>query len=432
MNLQLIATIIGVVSVVGLPPLAGARGRAWTVPVWMFLALPCAACFAWSLGIFVAYGKSSPIGSQPAVGGFAALEALFAVCSLVVFDLIAVAVLLLVPPQRAWTRQSVSVGFVAAIVSSAWCLFLSSLEPKAVALTPYDTFTITVPDGFEGRVWIFEDKAAGVPPQWWLGSAYYTVPANGVLVTKDAGPMRGSKLHSTFRGVRVRNASGVTIPHLHRAHRTTSAPSYHSERFGKYIELVFGDAVPLRDLCEQANAHTFIASQVWWPNRPEVMFCPAECRVNGRDVTWHAVTANSNSFKFQASWSAADNPATRLEFQFSVPGPPQRRAKIVTLSVRNVGAEAVDGWSLEFYSHFMFSLNGKYSYYTEAVGTENRVPFVPLVPEPVARHTFFRVPGARPLQPGEQEAFQFELKRGLVDITPTLNWANSLSPTVAP
>jgi len=431
MNLRLIALVFGIVSLVGVVPLAGARGRAWTVPAWSFLALPCLICFAGSLPILLDFGFIERAADEPAVGGFAGLEAFLVVSALVIFDLIAVIVAFLVPPPRTWTWRSATGGFIAAVVSAAWCLFLGSLDPDAVALTPYDTFTITVPDGFEGRVWLFEDKAAGVPPRWWLGSAYYTVPENGVLVTKDAGPMRGSKLHSTFKGVRVRNASGVTIPHLHRAYRTTSAPSYHSERFGKYIELVFGDAVPLRDLCEQANAHTFLASQVWWPNRPEVMFCPTESRINATSAEWRFISADDSQANFEASWRATEKPAQMLKFQFSIARLPRRGTKVATLSVRNVGTQTVDGWSLEFFTHFVFRLNGKHDYYNGVISAEERVPFVPLIPEPIARHTFFRLPGARPLEPGDDEQFQFELGRGLIDISPTLDWANSLAPSNA-
>jgi hypothetical protein len=432
LNLKLIALVFGIVSLVGVFPLAGARGRAWTVPVWMFLAVPCLVCFAGSLGTLLNFGMIRRAGLQPAVGGFAALEAFLVVSALFVFALIALIVALLAPPPRAWTWRSAAGGFIAAIVSAAWCLFLGSLDADAVALTPYDTFTITVPDGFEGRVWLFEDKAAGVPPRWWLGSAYYAVPENGVLVTRDAGPMRGSKLHSTHRGVTVRDVSGMTLPHVHWAHRTTSVPSYSSERIGNYVELVFGDALPLRDLCEQANAGTFLASQLWWPNRPEVMFCPAKCRVNSTDVVWRCITTDDSQAVFDASWQAADNDAQRLYFRFTVARVPHRRAKVATMSVRNVGTETVDGWFLDFSTHFVFSLDGKYTYYNQVIGKEKQVPFVPLLPESVAHHAFFRVPGSRPLQRGEEEEFEFELARGLIDIEPTLDWANSLAPTRLP
>jgi len=430
-ELQLIALVFGIVSAVGVFPLAGARGQAWTVPAWTFLALPSLVCFAGSLPILLDFGLIERAAHQPAVGGFAGLEAFLAVSALVIFDLIAVIVALLAPPPRAWTWRSATGGFIAATVSAAWCLFLSTLDPDAIALTPYDTFTITIPDGFEGRAWLFEDKVNGVPPRWLFGSAHYTVPENGVLVTNDAGPMRGSKFAATFRGVRVSNASGMTIPHLHRAYRTTSQPTYHSRRHDKYIELVFGDALELTDLCEQANDHTFRASQLWWPNRQEVMFCPAESRVNRTDATWRCITADDREIRFEASWQAAGNVAQRLEFDFSVARLPHRRAKVATLSVRNVGEETVDGWSLDFSTHFVFALDGKHSYYSEVIGEEKRVPFVPLLPERVARHAFFRVPGSRPLQPGEEEEFEFELGRGLIDIEPTLEWANSLAPTPA-
>lgn len=432
MYLQLIALVFGIVSLVGVFPLAGARGRAWTVPVWMFLAVPCLVCFAGSLGTLLNFGMIRRAGLQPAVGGFAALEASLVVSALFVFALITLTVALLAPPPRAWTRRSATGGFIAASVSTAWCIFLGSLDADAVALTPYDTFTITVPVDFEGRVWLFEDKVNGVPPQWWLGSAYYTVPKNGVLVTKDIGPMRGGKLHSTHRGVTVRDVSGMTIPHVHWAHRTTSVPSYSSERIGNYVELVFGDALPLRNLCEQANAGTFLPGQLWWPNRPEVMFCPAKCRVNSTDVVWRCITADDSQAEFDASWQAADNAAQRLECRFSVARLPHRRAQVATLSVRNTGTEILDGWSLDFSTHFEFALNGRYTYYRESIGEEQRVPFVPLLPARVAHHAFSRVPGARPLRPGEEEKFEFELKRGLIDITPTLDWANSLAPTPRP
>lgn len=99
--------------------------------------------------------------------------------------------------------------------------------------------------------------------------------------------------------------------------------------------------------------------------------------------------------------------------------------------MRNIGTEAVDGWSLEFSTHFVFALEGRYSYYTETIGTEARVPFVPLLAARVARHAFFRLPGVNPLLPGTADEFQFELKGGLIEVTPTLDWANSLGPTAS-
>lgn len=430
-SLKVIAWVFGIVSLVGVFPLVGARGRPWTVPVWTFVTLPCLVCFAGSLPILLDFGLIERATHQPAVGGFAGLEAFIAVSALVIFDLIAALVALLAPPPRAWTWRSVTGGFIAAIVSAAWCLFLSSLDPDALARTPYDAFTITIPDGFEGRVYIFEDKVNGVPPRWLFGSAYYTVPENGVLLTNDAGPMRGSKFAAEFRGVRVCNASGMTIPHLHRAYRTTSQPTYHSRRHDKYIELVFGDALELTDLCEQANAKTFLSSQVWWPDRPEVMFRPAESCVNATHVEWRFISVDDSQANFEASWTATDKPTQRLEFQFSVARLPWRSAKVATLSVQNVGTETVDGWSLKFFTHFVFALNGKHAYYSGVISDEKRVPFVPLIPEPIARHTFFRLPGARPLEPGDDEQFQFELGRGLIDVHPTLDWANRLAPTDA-
>lgn len=431
-SLKVIAWVFGIVPLVGAFPLVVARGRPWTVPVWAFMALPCLVCFAGSLPILLDFGLIERASHQPAVGGFAGLEAFLAVGALVVCDLIAALVALLAPPPRAWTWRSATGGFIAAIVSAAWCLFLSSWDPNTIALTPYDAFTITIPDGFEGRVYIFEDKVNGVPPRWLFGSAHYTVPDNGVLVTNDAGPMRGSKFAATFRGIRVCNASGMTIPHLHRAYRTTSQPTYHSRRHDNYIELVFGDALELSDLCEQANNHTFLASQLWWPNRSDVMFCPAESRVNSTDVMWRCITADDSQAEFDASWQAADNAAQRLEVRFNVARLPHRRARVATLSVRNSGTEILDGWSLDFSTHFEFALDGRYTYYQESIGEEQRVPFVPLLPARVAHHAFSRVPGARPLRPGEEEKFEFELKRGLIDITPTLDWANSLAPTPRP
>jgi hypothetical protein len=129
---------------------------------------------------------------------------------------------------------------------------------------------------------------------------------------------------------------------------------------------------------------------------------------------------------------AADNDAQRLYFRFTVARVPHRRAKVATMSVRNVGTETVDGWFLDFSTHFVFWLDGKYTYYNQVIGKEKQVPFVPLLPESVAHHAFFRVPGSRPLQRGEEEEFEFELARGLIDIEPTLDWANSLAPTRLP
>jgi hypothetical protein len=141
LNLTVIAWVYGIVSVVGMFPLAGARGRAWTVPVWMFLALPCLVCFAGSLPTLFNVGYIERASRQPAVGGFAGMEAFLTVSALVVFDLIAVIVASLAPPPRAWTSRSATGGFIAAIVSAAWCLFLSSLDPDAVAWTRFDAVT---------------------------------------------------------------------------------------------------------------------------------------------------------------------------------------------------------------------------------------------------------------------------------------------------
>jgi hypothetical protein len=143
-DLRVIAWVFGIVSTVGLCPLAGARGRPWTVPVWAFVALPCLVCFAGSLPILLDFGLIERAARQPAVGGFAGLEAFLAVSALVIFDLIAVIVALLIPPPRAWTWRSATGGFFAAIVSAAWCLFLSTLDPDAVAPTSDDIVAITI------------------------------------------------------------------------------------------------------------------------------------------------------------------------------------------------------------------------------------------------------------------------------------------------
>ena len=79
LNLTVIAWVYGIVSVVGMFPLAGARGRAWTVPVWMFLALPCLVCFAGSLPTLFNVGYIERASRQPAVGGFAGMEAFLTV-----------------------------------------------------------------------------------------------------------------------------------------------------------------------------------------------------------------------------------------------------------------------------------------------------------------------------------------------------------------
>jgi hypothetical protein len=72
------------------------------------------------------------------------LEAFLVVSVVVIFDLIAVMVGLLVPPPRTWTWRSAIGGFMAAIVSAAHCLFLSTLDPDTVAPTSDDTATITI------------------------------------------------------------------------------------------------------------------------------------------------------------------------------------------------------------------------------------------------------------------------------------------------
>ena len=144
LNLTLISSVYGIVSVIGLIPLAGARGREWTVPVWTFLALPCLVCSAASLPALLGFGFIGHAAHQPAVGGFAGLEALVFVIGLVFFDIIAVIVALMAPPPQAWTSRSATGGFIAAVVSATWCLVMSTLDSDAVAWTSHDTGTILI------------------------------------------------------------------------------------------------------------------------------------------------------------------------------------------------------------------------------------------------------------------------------------------------
>jgi hypothetical protein len=424
----LIAAVFGLVSLLGPFALVPARGRPWTVPVWMFLAVPCLGCFAWSLGLLAAYFLSPPRQHVPVGGSLEGLEALLAVSGFVVFDLIAVMVAVLAPPPSAWTGRSAVGGLVAATVSAGWCLIVGSLHPASLTWAPSGALTVTVPDGFEGRAWIFEDPATGVPPRWLLGNASYTVPDNGVLVTSDAGPMGGSKFGSDFRGVTVRTAGGVTMIPGHWADRTASPPSYRSTRHTEYIELMFGNVAPLREsLVRLRDDMLSDCDYDWWPNNPAVMFRPAESRVNGTDVSWRTVDGESIGHAFETRWSALEDPARCLQLRFSVARPPQLRIGRATVRVLNVGTEVVDGWDLQFSAHFVFTRENRHPSYTEAICQEKRVPFVPLMPQPVARHTFFRLPGTRPLHPGEQDEIQIDLKRGLINVRPTLDWAKSLT-----
>lgn len=282
----LIAAVFGIVSLFGPFVLVPARGRPWTVSVWMFLAVPCLGCLAWSLGLLAAYFLSPPRQPVPVEGSLGGLEALLAVSGFIVFGLIAVMVVVLAPPPSAWTGHSAIGGLVAATISASWCLIVGSLNPASLTWAPWGALMVTVPDGFEGRAWIFEDPATGVPPRWLLGNASYTVPDNGVLVTSDAGPMGGSKFGSDFRGVTVRTAGGVTMPPGHWADRTASLPSYRSTRHGEYIELMFGNTDPLREsLVRLRDGMLWRSDYDWWPSNPAVMFRPSESRVNGTDVS---------------------------------------------------------------------------------------------------------------------------------------------------
>jgi hypothetical protein len=104
----------------------------------------------------------------------------------------------------------------------------------------------------------------------------------------------------------------------------------------------------------------------------------------------------------------------------------ERSSWKTTLGVRNPGTETVDGWRLSFLAPYTILMDGRFTYYIQSVGAEELVPFAPLLPQPAARHEFFRLPGSRPLAAGAAEEFGFPIRESLIAHQPTLEWARSL------
>jgi hypothetical protein len=468
-RLQLVASIFFWATLVGIGVLTLARGRRWTPPAWAFVAAPwplfavwLAALFSWRAALEApgpAVGRGAGLPPQGPFAGLAATAtAIAAVAMLVGF----VVLMLVAPPRRAWTRRGGMAAVAAAVLSWGWCLVLSRIDPETLPSTPYQAFTITVPDGFTGRAWVFEDKKSGTPPRWVLGSARYALPKNGVLVTRDIGPLRATPRVFWPRGVSMRTTAGARIPWVGGA-AVCDAHRWKQSRRGRY-EKPASDRPPMPQLCWSVElgrsfdnaggfeelligdpewmAGVFLEHDqrgvlrgtdvLWWNDRADRQLGPLESVVNGAAVEWQHVVSEDLRHAFATTWTPGDAAEEALRFELVVTRDrnPRERNCRMTVAVCNAGNETVDGWELAFSTLFAVRLDGSYTYYSQQVQSEERVPCTPFLPRPArrARHSFFRRHGTRPLGPGEKEEFQFDIVDDRFEPKPRLPWAQSLAP----
>lgn len=470
-RLELVAAIFFWAMLVGKGAVLFARGRRWTVPAWAFVAAPWPLLGGWTGMLLARRGElmaPGPVGGAlPPQGPFAGLPGLMTTVAALAMLLGMVVLVLVAPPRRAWTRRGGVAAAMAAMLSWGWCLVLTTIDPDTLAIWPYQVFTVTVPDGFSGRAWIFEDKTAGTPPRWWLGSARYILPPNGVLVTRDIGPMVATPHIFWPSGVTVQTSGGDRVPwadssDIRAAYRpkhtgNSRTAGHESDRSslpkvcwsidagrafagaGHCLELLIGDPEWIARqfvLAERGWTRRDI-DMLWWNDRVDRQPGPLDGLVNNAAVAWRHVIGTDVRHTYETTWTPSDAAHGPLRFQLIVtrevesPGrSPSAADCFMTLTVHNAGVTTVDGWESAFSTLYAVRNEDGYAAYTQTVEAEERVPCTPLLPRPAqrARHSVVRRPGARPLAPGDEEVFRFRIVDCFFDPAPTLTWARSLAP----
>ncbi len=441
-------------SIAGIVLLAVARHRVWTVPVWSFLVAPWCVV---PIGFINFVSLRADAMSRPGRGGggfpiqgpMSGLGGLVTFVAgtfwLIVLTGCLVTLWKLKPQKQCWTPKATYGAWMAAALSIAWGVMLWQIDDKTLPTTPYDTFVVVVPDKFLGRAWIFEDKTVGVPPKWVLGRAHYTIPRSGVLITRDAGPLERHARDLKSIWVTVRTASGDIIPYApYSSPRKLEEPLYyawqrHTKNKGAstgYHELFIGTAAAVQEFRLPPETAEWLRGsydeRLLWSANAKILCCPINSTVNGDPVEWRHVKGGEGRHSYEAMWTQAGTPeGASLRIQLTVNRNMRDQRSGVEMKVENVGEVSVDGWEVTYDAPYEFVPDGSFTYYRSLKSVDAHPAFIPLVPQPFARHIFFREPDGRSMKPGGSDAVRRERILSIDWSDPTLEWAKTLSPVLA-